>query len=221
MEAKKNPEADLTRKSGYFFSIGLLIALSLVVTAFEWRTKVALIDLDSGGGDFFEPPIDVVSTEILPPPPPVRKSIIIVEVDNDINIDDPSPIIDMSETDPGLIEILAPPAEPEVLDDFPVVFAEESASPKNGLQAFYKYVGEKIKYPGQARRIGIEGRVYVEFVINRDGSLSDVKAVKGIGGGCDEEAVRIIQTSPAWNPGKQRGKTVRQRYTLPIIFQLN
>ena len=68
--------------------------------------------------------------------------------------------------------------------------------------------------------MGIEGRVFVEFVIGKDGSLSDVRAVKGIGGGCDEEAVRIIQSAPAWNPGKQRGKPVKQRYTLPIVFKL-
>jgi periplasmic protein TonB len=220
MEAKKNPEVDLTRKSGYFFSIGLLIALSLVVTAFEWRTETALIDLPVESGCFFEPPTNVVSTDILPPPT-VHKSITIVEVKNDVNVENLPEIIDLSEPDQGPIEIIVPPAEPEVSDDVPVIFAEESASPKNGLQAFYKYVGENIKYPVQARRIGIEGRVYVEFIINRDGSLSDVKAVKGIGAGCDEEAVRIIQSSPTWNPGKQRGKTVRQRYTLPIIFKLN
>jgi protein TonB len=88
------------------------------------------------------------------------------------------------------------------------------------MAAFYKYVGDKIKYPPQARRMGIEGRVFVEFVIGKDGTLSEVRAIKGIGAGCDEEAVRIVQSSPAWNPGKQRGKPVKQRYTLPIIFKL-
>jgi protein TonB len=116
--------------------------------------------------------------------------------------------------------IQTPPLEPEIGIDFPIWIVEESAVPKGGLQAFYQFVGNNVKYPAQARRMGIEGRVFVEFVINRDGSLSEVKAIKGIGAGCDEEAVRIIQSAPAWNPAKQRGKTVRQRYTLPIIFKL-
>ena len=77
-----------------------------------------------------------------------------------------------------------------------------------------------MKYPAQARRMGIEGRVFVEFIINKDGSLTEIKFIKGIGAGCDEEAVRVIQSAPAWNPAKQRGKAVKQRYTLPIIFKL-
>ena len=97
---------------------------------------------------------------------------------------------------------------------------EETATPKGGMSAFYKYVGDKMKYPAQARRMGIEGKVFVEFVINRDGSITDVKAIKGIGAGCDEEAVRVVQSAPPWNPGKQRGKPVRQRYVVPITFKL-
>jgi protein TonB len=97
---------------------------------------------------------------------------------------------------------------------------EESASPKGGYPAFYKFVGEKIKYPAQARRMGVEGKVFVEFVVNRDGSIVDVKAIKGIGAGCDEEAVRIVQSAPAWTPGKQRGKPVRQKMVIPITFKL-
>jgi protein TonB len=88
------------------------------------------------------------------------------------------------------------------------------------MQAFYEYVGKKLKYPAQARRMNIEGKVFVEFVVNRDGSLVDVKVMKGIGAGCDEEAVRVIQSAPAWKPGKQRGKPVRQRMVLPITFKL-
>ena len=99
---------------------------------------------------------------------------------------------------------------------------EEWAAPKGGMTAFYKYVGEKLlgKYPPQAKRMGIEGRVFVEFVVNRDGSIQDVKAIKGIGAGCDELAVKIIAESPTWNPGKQRGRPIRQRMVLIIVFKL-
>jgi protein TonB len=106
----------------------------------------------------------------------------------------------------------------EVDEIFTVV--EETATPKGGMSAFYKMVGDKMKYPAQARRMGVEGKVFVQFVIGKDGAISDVKVIKGIGAGCDEEAIRVVQSSPSWNPGKQRGKAVKQRYTLPIIFKL-
>jgi protein TonB len=98
---------------------------------------------------------------------------------------------------------------------------EETAAPKEGLPAFYQYVMKNLKYPQQARDAKTEGKVFVQFVINIDGSLSDIKVIKGIGNGCDEEAVRIIQGSPPWNPGKQKGVVVKQRYTLPFVFRLN
>jgi protein TonB len=78
-----------------------------------------------------------------------------------------------------------------------------------------------MKYPAQARRMGIEGKVFVEFVVDKDGTLTEVKTVKGIGAGCDEEAVRVIQSAPKWKPGKQRGRPVKVRMILPIIFKLS
>ena len=138
------------------------------------------------------------------------------EIKEDIKVN-----LDVEVTDQTKIEeIVVQAAEPEEETDQVFNIVEESASPKGGMAAFYKFVGDKIKYPPQARRMGIEGRVFVEFVILKDGTLSEVRAIKGIGAGCDEEAVRIVQSSPAWNPGKQRGKPVKQRYTLPIIFKL-
>jgi protein TonB len=91
------------------------------------------------------------------------------------------------------------------------------------MNAFYKYVARKMegKYPAQARRMGIDGKVFVQFVVNRDGSIQDVSVVKGIGGGCDELAAKVIQESPAWNPGKQRGNAVRQRMMIQITFKLD
>jgi TonB family protein len=97
---------------------------------------------------------------------------------------------------------------------------ESSAAPRKGMADFYNDVGKRITYPRMARRLGIEGHVYVEFVIQQSGELTDVKVIKGIGGGCDEEAARIIKLAPPWEPGYQRGRKVRQRYTLPIIFKL-
>ena len=78
-----------------------------------------------------------------------------------------------------------------------------------------------MKYPNQARRMGIEGRVFVQFVVDKDGQLTEIKAVKGIGAGCDEEAVRVLKSAPKWKPGKQRGRPVKVRMILPITFKLS
>lgn len=97
---------------------------------------------------------------------------------------------------------------------------EEQPEPVGGMKQFYQYITESLQYPAEAKNAGIEGKVYVQFVIQEDGSLHDVAAIKGIGGGCDEEAVRVIEEGPNWVPGKQRGKNVRVRMVMPIAFRL-
>jgi TonB family protein len=98
---------------------------------------------------------------------------------------------------------------------------EKSAEPKGGMEEFYKYVGMNITYPAQARKMGIEGRVFVEFVVNTDGSISDTRVLKGIGAGCDLEAERIVAASEAWIPAKEKGKIVKQRMVIPIVFKFS
>lgn len=223
MEAKKTENADLTRKSSFFFSIGLLVTMALVVSAFEWKQyDDSLVDLVGKNTNVFEETMEVPPTDIPPPPAPTVQQPQVVEVPDEEEIKEDIKVnLDVEVTeDTKVEEIVVQAEEPKEETDEIFTVVEESATPKGGMQAFYKYVGEKIKYPPQARRMGIEGRVFVEFVINKDGSLSDVRAIKGIGAGCDEEAVRIVQSAPSWNPGKQRGKPVKQRYTLPIIFKL-
>ncbi len=223
MEAKKTEKADLTKKSSFFFSIGLFITMILVVMAFEWKeADEGVMDLAGKRTDTFEETLEVPPTEQPPPPAPVIQQPQVVEVPDEEEIKEDIKVnLDVEVTEEAKVEqIVVQAEEPKEETDEIFTVVEESAAPKGGMAAFYKYVGEKIKYPAQARRMGIEGRVFVEFVINKDGSLSDVKAIKGIGAGCDEEAVRIIQSAPAWTPGKQRGKPVKQRYTLPIIFKL-
>jgi periplasmic protein TonB len=223
MEAKKTEKADLTKKTSLFFSIGLLLTMALVFMAFEWRDyEDSLVDLQGKNTNIFEEMLEVPPTEQPPPPAPIIQQPQIVEVPDEEEIkEDLNLKFDVEVTEETKVEevIVAPVEEKEDVDQiFSVV--EEGAEPKGGMPAFYKYVGEKIKYPAQARRMGVEGRVFVEFVVNRDGSIVDVKSIKGIGAGCDEEAVRIVQSAPAWKPGKQRGKAVRQKMVIPIIFKL-
>ena len=91
---------------------------------------------------------------------------------------------------------------------------------KGGEEALFRYLGENIKYPSMAKDAGIKGIVYVNFVVMEDGSIKDVKVLRGIGGGCDEEAMRVVKNMPSWDAGKQRGKPVRVSFNLPIRFTL-
>ena len=223
MEAKKTEKADLTTKSSFFLSIGLLITMSLVVMAFEWRDNEKQdIDLMGKSVNTFEEMLEIPPTDLPPPPPPQIQQPQIIEVPDEEEIEEEIQVkfdVEVTE-DTKVQQIVIQAEEPkeEVEEIFTIV--EDPAAPIGGMTAFYKYVGEKIKYPPQARRMGVEGRVFVEFVIDRDGSITDVRAVKGIGAGCDEEAVRILQAAPKWKPGKQRGKPVKQRMVLPITFKL-
>lgn len=223
MEAKKNEKADMGKKSGLFLSMGLLLTVLLAERAFDYKTYDEKVDLLAGKStNTFEEMIEVPPTEQPPPPAPVIQQPQIVEVPDEQEIKEDLNIkfdVEVTEdTKVEAVQVVAEEPKEEVDEIFTVV--EETATPKGGMAAFYKYVGEKIKYPAQARRMGVEGKVFVQFVIGKDGSISDVKVIKGIGAGCDEEAIRIVQSSPAWNPGKQRGKPVKQRYTLPIQFKL-
>lgn len=226
IEVKKYPKADLERHKALIFGFSLVLTLSMMIMAFEWKSyDKSIIDLQERSVNSFELLNDIPPTEIPPPPPPAVTLPTIVEVPDEeeimeevkINID-----IEMNE-DTRIEQITVLPEMPEIeKEDVNAIFTvvETPAVPVGGFEAFYKDIGERMNYPAQARRMGIEGRVFVEFVVNRDGSLTDIRVVKGIGAGCDEVAVHVIETAPKWSPGKQRGKAVRQRMVLPIIFKL-
>lgn len=224
MEPKKTEKADLTNKSGLFFNIGLVITLLIVVMAFEYSVRDNSGDVNlAQQNNMIEEIMEVPPTDLPPPPPPKIQQPQIIEVPDEEEIKEEIKVeFDVEVTTDTKVEeiVIAPVVEEKEDVDQIFLVVEESAAPKGGMAAFYKYVSDKMKYPAQARRMGVEGRVFVEFVINRDGSITDVKAIKGIGAGCDEEAVRVVQSAPPWNPGKQRGKPVRQRYVVPIIFKL-
>ena len=107
------------------------------------------------------------------------------------------------------------------LDEDVFTMVDDTATPQGGMPAFFNHVGRTLNYPLQARRMGIEGMVFVEFVVQTDGSVTDVRVKKGIGAGCDEEAIKAVQSSPKWNPGKNKGVAVKQQLVLPITFKLN
>lgn len=224
MELKKNPNVDLSKKTGLFLNIGFVISLLLVILAFEWKSydRGDLLDLGQIKDDF-EEMTEVPLTQQPPPPPPkIRQPEIIVvpdeeEIEEEIEVD-----LDVEITeDTEIAEIVfEEPVEEEETDEiFQIV--ENPATFKGGIGAFYKYVQKNMKYPSQAQRMGLEGKVFIEFVVGKDGRITDVKVLRGIGAGCDEEAIKVLKNSPAWSAGRQRGRPVRQRMVLPITFRLN
>ena len=224
MEAKKNPKADLSQKSGLLMNIGLTVSLLLVIVAFEWRTydDSGLVDLGQVEDDF-EDIMEIPPTEQPPPPPPKIQLPEIIEVPDEEEIEEEIEVeLDVEVTEETVIEDIVfeeAPEEEEVDEVFTIV--EDQPEFPGGMAAFYKYVGDNMEYPSQARRMGIEGRVYVQFVVDQQGNVTEVKAVKGIGAGCDEEAERVLREAPKFKPGKQRGRAVKVRMVLPIIFKLS
>ncbi|MBN8576384.1 MAG: energy transducer TonB [Cytophagales bacterium] len=225
LELKKSPRASLSDKRGLFFSVGLAVSLLLALSAFEWKQfEKPILEISSVTTNSFEEIVEVPATEIPPPPEVIVQQPRLVAVPDEQEIKQELKFtFDMEVTEETRVQQVEAIEQPKVEDEkadeiFTVV--EVSAEPKGGRAAFYKYVGENIQYPAQARRMGIQGRVFVEFVVNKDGALTDVVVVKGIGAGCDEEALRIVKNAPAWNPGRQRGRAVKQRMVIPITFML-
>lgn len=233
MEAKKSPEANIENRKSFFFFIGLVASLAIVCVAFEW----SLFEGDGSGlaqmqvDDEEEEMIPITQQEYVPPPPPPPAPTQIEIVEDDEEIEDEMDIEDTDieeDTEIEIIEIEEVNEEPEVfivVEDMPTFPGCESEKNKAEREKcadteLRKYLGRTVKYPAMAKDAGIAGRVYVNFVVMEDGSIAKIKLLKGIGGGCDEEAMRVVKKMPKWNPGKQRGRNVRVSYNLPINFVL-
>ncbi len=220
---KKHYSVDINKYTGLVGNIGLALSLAFVLAAFEFPDfdEQSLVDLGSLETDL-EEVIEIPPTEQKPPPPPKLQQPQIIEVPDEEEIEEIEIDLDIEINEETVVEDVIfndQPAEEEVVDEiFEIV--EENAEPIGGMTEFLKWVAKTMKYPNQAKRMGVEGKVYVQFVIDKDGSITEVKAVRGIGAGCDEEAVRVLGMSKKWKPGKQRGRAVKQRMILPINFKL-
>jgi len=223
MEIKKTDRADLEKNRNTFILIGLVITLSLVWFAFEYKTydkqEVQLMQ-----NTMLDEEEDLVvqtqRVEPPPPPPPPKQTTVIEVVEDDVKVDDIE--IDAETDDDEEIEeqqIQEEEPEEEKEDEI-FVFVEDQPTFPGGDAARIKYLQDNIHYPEMAKESGIQGTVYVTFVVEKDGRITNVKVLRGIGGGCDEEAVRIIKNMPRWKPGKQRGRAVRAQFNMPIRFVL-
>ncbi|MEQ8472784.1 MAG: TonB family protein [Marinoscillum sp.] len=228
MELKKNEQYDLERKSPLFFSIGLVVAILCVILAFEWKAEYDPMDYEPNEEIFPEtyiPPVTTFETpkppkpvEVKTPEPSLQAPIIIVG--DPVEALEPTldPVIEDIKFDDMVIGDPLPPI-PTPVEYFEIV--ETMPEFPGGNAGFLSHISKNIDYPSRARNLGITGKVFVQFVIDTDGKITEVEVVRGIGGGCDEEAVKAIENAPNWSPGKQRGRPVKVRMVVPINFSLS
>lgn len=224
MEAKKTAKADLENKKRVFLQIGIIVALMLVWMAFEWKQyERSVVDLGTLDIEIIEEEdIPITRQETPPPPPPPEPSTELVIVDDDVEIDEEFMIdteatvfTEVQEFTPIIVE------EEEVEEEQIFTIVEDDPEFPGGQSALMQYLQSNLKYPTMAREAGIQGTVFVTFVVERDGSITDVRILRGVGGGLDEEAIRVVRNMPRWKAGRQRGQAVRVQFNLPIRFVLN
>lgn len=228
MEIKKTPKADLENKKSTWLLVGYVIVLAFMFIAFEWTKRDIKIDTSQAITDLvFEEeiiPITEQPEQAAPPPPPaappIAETLTIVEDDADVE----ETTIATSEETNQAVEIKYVPVaveeeEPEEQTIFEVV-EQMPEFPNGGMAGLMQYLSKNIKYPTIAQENGTQGRVTVQFVVNRDGSIVDVKVLRGVDPYLDKEAIRVISSMPKWKPGMQRGKAVRVKYTVPVMFRL-
>ena len=226
MEPKKSPKADLESKKGLFKEIGLAVALGLTLAAFEWSSSDAVTVAEQVTEEaVVEEDIIPVTTqdEIKPPPPPpVADALTIVEDDTEIADDfdlQDTEATDASEVEFRPVETVEVEEEEETSNEVFIIVEQMPVFP-GGEAALRKFLATEVKYPVIAQENGIQGRVYVKFVIAADGSVTNVEVARPFDPNLDKEAVRVVKSMPKWTPGKQRGKAVKVSYTVPINFVL-
>ncbi|MBQ2874887.1 MAG: energy transducer TonB [Bacteroidales bacterium] len=226
MEKKKNERADLQNKRLLFIEIGCILALAVVYFGFEYTTAEVRTAALEDAGTVVEVEDMIPITFDTPPPPPALPQIVLSDildiVDDEIEVDDEQILLPDDFDAPVLItdcfEVVEEEAEEETL---PFILVEEK--PKfNGKDAneFSRWVNQRLDYPQVCIENGVQGRVTLEFTIRADGSLSDIKVLRGVDPALDSEAVRVVQSSPKWTPGRQRDRAVAVTYTFPVIFRL-
>lgn len=228
MEIKKTPKADLENRRTLYTEIGLVVALLVVWGAFSYSTKEKVVATLGEDTQVVEVEDMIPITQETPPPPPEAPKIPVLSdqidiVEDDIKVDDNFMSL---EDDASLgVEIMdyVEEVKEEVVEEeaIPFQLVEEKPSFNGGdANEFSKWVNSKLQYPEIAKENGVQGRVTLQFTVNPDGTVSNVKVLRGVDASLDKEAVRVVSMSPKWKPGKQRDRAVKVTYTFPVIFQL-
>ncbi|MDY2860980.1 MAG: energy transducer TonB [Candidatus Cryptobacteroides sp.] len=229
MEIKKTEKASMENKRFLFTEIGMVIALLIVWGAFSYTSrekKVATLEADQ---TVVEVEDMVPITEETPPPPEAAPKIPILSdqidiVDDNIKVDD-SMFQNIEDSNEGfeIMDYIESAPEEETIEEeaIPFQLVEEKPSFNGGdANEFSKWVNSRLVYPEIAKENGVQGRVTLQFTVNADGTVSNVKVLRGVDSSLDKEAVRVVSSSPKWKPGKQRDRAVKVTYTFPVIFQL-
>lgn len=227
MDIKKSKEASLENKKLTFLLMGFVFVLSLCYVALEWTEKEVTVYDVFDQEILFEDEVEIEQTQQQETPPPPQPEQVIQEIEELVVVDDNKEVahIDINtEDDDTKVEIAAPVqqvVEEEEVEEEVFVVVEKMPEFPGGQAALFKFLSENVKYPVIAQENGIQGRVICQFVVNKDGSIVDVEVVRSGGdASLDKEAVRVIKSMPKWNPGQQRGKPVRVKYTVPVNFKL-
>jgi len=226
MELKKNPKADLDKKRSIFFQIGLAIALSVILFAFELKLE------PDNNNAFAQGPNALIDDEIIPitkqeeiktpppPPPPVQEVLEIVENNQELKNEAK---IETTESDANTqiapVELKHEEESDEIVNFY--VIENKPTFGDGSEAAVNKWIAQNVKYPEIAKENGIMGKVFVQFVIDKNGKVTDVQLLRGVDPYLDKEAFRVVSAMPAWKPGSQRGKPVRVSFQIPINFKLN
>ena len=228
MEIKKTEKANLENKKLLFTEIGLIISLLIVFIAFEWtQAEVKVSNLEDTTEVVTEEEIIPITQETPPPPPSAPKIPILSDqidiVDDEIELEDDVFMNLEDNADLGVEIMDYVEVEEEVVEEeaIPFQLVEEKPSFNGGdANQFSKWVNSRLVYPEIAKENGVQGRVTLQFTVEKDGTVTKVKVLRGVDPSLDKEAVRVVSMSPKWKPGKQRDRAVPVTYTFPVIFQL-
>lgn len=229
MEIKKSPEADLEKDKGLSLLLGLIVALGVCFVALEWHSKVSEA-ADATSMVIIEEDALIIQDEQIeetPPEPVVQQQQVEAQLPDDFKVvEDNKEVAKITFVSADEKEVLPPPApvgpavvEAEETEEIFTVVEEPTNFP-GGMGELMKWLSKNIEYPEIALENGVQGRVTMSFVVERDGSVTQVKVLRGVDPALDKEATRVVSKMPKWNPGKQRGKPVRQRFSIPVLFRL-
>ena len=227
MELKKADKVNLEKRSSIFFEIGLVIAISLILIAFEWTSSgFKTNEYQSNQSDQAEQEIIPITRQEKPkpkPPEPPKVTEILNIVNNDVNLKDELQLEDLEANINTEVQEINYEVDDEEDNSGEQIFFIVEDMPSfqgKGVDAFRQWVAQRLKYPEIAAENGISGKVFIQFVVEPNGVVDNVKVIRGVDPALDAEAVRVVKSSPKWKPGKQRGKAVRVAYTIPIVFVL-
>lgn len=225
MELKKNPKVDLQNKRSILLEIGLIVALAVVIGAFLYTPKEVRVEkIDMNYGPVEEEITEITRQDQKPPEPPKKTEITVITdilniVTNDTKITTDIGFAEFEED----IEIVQQVAvQEEEIEEEQIFYKVETMPSFMGgdISTFRNWVQSKVKYPQLAQENNISGRVLLMFVVEKDGTLTNIEVLQTPDSSLSEEAIRVLKTSPKWEPGKQRNQSVRVKYTLPIDFRI-